>query len=62
MIKLIKYGFYALVIIAAGFLYWFLPKYNFVHNNPQYCVNLSPHIYYCGTASNLEQVYKAVNK
>ncbi len=62
MFKLLKIFFYALIVLVIGFLYWFLPKYNFIHKNPQYCVKISDHIYYCGTNSNIDKFYNLFSK
>jgi len=62
MFKAFKYTFYIAFLAVAAFLYWFLPKYNFVHNNPQYCTKISEHIYYCGTESHLESFYNLIKK
>lgn len=56
MFKSLKYLFYALLIIAGLFLYWFLPKYSFIHKNPGYCTNLTNHIYYCGNLAGLDRI------
>ena len=62
MLRAVKYMFYIVFLGIAAFLYWFLPKYNYIHNNPQYCVNLSTHIYYCGAESHLESFYNLIKK
>jgi hypothetical protein len=58
MFKSLKYLFYALLILAVLFLYWFLPKYSFIHKNPGYCTNLTSHIYYCGNQAGLDRLFK----
>lgn len=62
MLHILKYTLYAALILIALFLFWFLPKYNFVHKNPGYCVNLTKQIYYCGTDANLESFYNLFKK
>lgn len=57
MLKLLKWILYALVALAAVFLYWFLPKYSYIHKNPGYCVNLTGHLYYCGNSASLDKVF-----
>lgn len=58
MFKIIKYILYTLVAAAVVFLYWFLPKYSFVHKNPGYCVNLTEHLYYCGNEAGLDKLFE----
>ena len=60
--KLFKILFYTVFILIAAFLFWFLPKYSFVHKNPQYCVNLTKNLYYCGTNAKLEDFYGLFEK
>ncbi len=57
MLKALKIGFYILVILVIAFLYWFLPKYSFISKNPGYCVNMAPHIYYCGNDAGLDKLF-----
>ena len=57
MLKFLKRLFILLLILAAVFLYWFLPKYSFIHKNPGYCVNLTSHIYYCGNSAGLDKLF-----
>lgn len=57
MFHLAKYLFYAVVVGVVVFLFWFMPKYSYVQKNPGYCVNLTEHLYYCGTESDLEAVF-----
>jgi len=59
MFKLLKLLFYALIIALIAFLYWFLPKYSFVQKNPGYCVNLTQHLYYCGSGADLQKLFNA---
>lgn len=58
MFRTLKYFFYALVIALVVFLYWFLPKYSFVQKNPGYCANLTTHLYYCGSQTDLQTLFK----
>lgn len=48
-----KITFWVAFVVIALFLYWFLPKYSFVHKNPGYCVNVAGGFYFCGSASNI---------
>ncbi len=57
MFKLLKFIFYILIICAAAFLYWFLPKYSYVSKNPGFCVNLTQHLYYCGSHASLDKLF-----
>ena len=57
MIKKFKILFYLLIAIVILFLYWFLPKYSFIHKNPGYCVNLTRHLYYCGNQAGLDKLF-----
>ena len=52
-----KIIFYLIFIGIAASLIWFLPKYRFVHKNPQYCTKLAGNLFYCGTNANLEKLY-----
>ena len=57
--KTLKRVLIVLLVLAAAFLYWFLPKYSFVRKNPGYCTNLTSHIYYCGNQAGLEKLFGA---
>ena len=57
MFKLFKILFYALLILALWFLYWFLPKYSFISKNPGFCAKLTNHLYYCGNNSNIDKLF-----
>lgn len=57
MFKTLKTIFYVLLALLAIFLYWFLPKYSFIHKNPGFCVNLTSHIYYCGNSAGLDKFF-----
>ncbi len=57
MFRIAKYVFYAVVVGVVVFLVWFLPKYSYVQKNPGYCVALTQNLYYCGTDSNIADVY-----
>lgn len=59
MLHLVKYVMYLLIAAGVVFLYWFLPKYSYVQKNPGYCVNLTKHLYYCGTGADLNKVFEA---
>lgn len=62
MFRIIRYIFYLAVIGAGLLLWWFLPKYNYVHKNPQYCAKLGEHFYYCGTETHLEKFFDIIKK
>ena len=57
MFKIAKLVFYVAIVAAIAFLYWFLPKYSYVHKNPGYCVNLTKNLYYCGTQAEMEKTF-----
>jgi hypothetical protein len=57
MFRLLKIFFYTVIAVGIFFLYWFLPKYSFVQKNPGYCVNLTEHLYYCGTNAGLDKLF-----
>lgn len=57
MFKLLKYFFYAVIFLILYFLYWFLPKYSYIHKNPGFCVNLTSHLYYCGNNAGLDKLF-----
>lgn len=57
MFKLLKYFFYAVIFLILYFLYWFLPKYSYIHKNPGFCVNLTSHLYYCGNNAELDKLF-----
>jgi hypothetical protein len=57
MFSMFKHLFYLVLVLAAIFLYWFLPKYSFVAKNPGYCVNLTKNIYYCGNQAGLDKLF-----
>lgn len=59
MLRNLKFLFYAIVIALVVFLWWFLPKYSYVHKNPGYCTNLTQHLYYCGTNAGLDKLFNA---
>jgi len=54
---MLKRLFYLVLILVAVFLYWFLPKYSFVHKNPGYCTNLTKYLYYCGNNAGLDTFF-----
>lgn len=58
MLKIAKYLFYLVIAAGALFLFWFLPKYSYVEKNPGYCVNLTQHLYYCGTQADLKTMFE----
>ncbi len=58
--KTLKRLLIVLLVLAAVFLYWFLPKYSFVRKNPGYCTNLTSHIYYCGSQAGLDRLFDTV--
>jgi hypothetical protein len=57
MFAFLKRLFYVALVLAAVFLYWFLPKYSFISKNPGYCVNLTSHLYYCGNQAELDKLF-----
>lgn len=59
MFKFLKYFFYAVVALVIVFLYWFLPKYSFIHKNPGFCARLTSHLYYCGNNATLDSFFGA---
>lgn len=59
MFHIAKYVFYLVVVGVVIFLVWFLPKYSYVQKNPGYCVALTANFYYCGTESNIADVYNS---
>jgi hypothetical protein len=61
MFHIIKYLFYLVVVAGIIFLFWFLPKYSFVKKNPSFCTNLTKNIYYCGSSSEAEKLFKTQN-
>jgi hypothetical protein len=58
MLRALKLFFYLVIIVLVIFLYWFLPKYSFVQKNPGYCANLTTHLYYCGSQTDLQDLFK----
>ncbi len=63
MFRIGKYIIYIALAAGALFLFWFLPKYSYVQDNPGYCVNLTQHLYYCGTKADLKETFnKQLNK
>lgn len=57
MRPLLKTLFYLAIAGVVWLLFWFLPKYSFVSKNPGYCAQLTTHLYYCGTESQLDQLF-----
>lgn len=57
MFKFLKLLLYFVIAAGIVFLYWFLPKYSFIHKNPGYCVNLTKHLYYCGNEAGLDKLF-----
>lgn len=62
MLRISKYVFYVLIGLVIWGLFWFLPKYSYVQKNPGYCVNLTQHLYYCGTQADLKEMFEATLK
>lgn len=58
MIKVAKYLVYLIIAAIIGGLFWFMPKYSYVQKNPGYCVNLTKHLYYCGTQADLKAMFE----
>ncbi len=57
MFKILKLAFYAALFAGGLFLYWFLPKYSYVHKNPGFCVSLTSNLYYCGNDAGLDKLF-----
>jgi hypothetical protein len=57
MFRVAKYLFYALVVGALVFAYWFMPKYSYVQKNPGFCTQLSKHLYYCGDGAEVSSFF-----
>ena len=57
MFRVAKYLFYAAIVVLVLFLYWFLPKYSYVHKNPGYCAQLTKNFYYCGNEADLQETF-----
>lgn len=55
--RILKITLWILFALLALLLYWFLPKYSFISKNPQYCVHVTAHFYYCGSHSNIDSFY-----
>ncbi len=62
MLRISKYVFYVFIGLVIWGLFWFLPKYSYVQKNPGYCVNLTQHLYYCGTQADLKEMFEATLK
>lgn len=62
MFKLLKLLFIVLIIGVVIFLYWFLPKYNFIQKNPSFCVALTQNIFYCGGGADMNKLFETKNK
>ncbi len=58
LFSLIKHGFYIFLVVLVIFLFWFLPKYSYVKENPGYCVNLTNNLYWCGDENNLQELFQ----
>ena len=58
MFRIAKYLLYAALAVGIVFLFWFLPKYSYVQKNPGYCVNLTQHLYYCGSDADLKATFE----
>lgn len=59
MFKILKIIFYLALIGLALFLYWFIPKYSYVQKNQGFCVNLTKHLYYCGSGADLNSTFNS---
>lgn len=59
MLRITKILFYLALIGFGLFLYWFVPKYSYVQKNPGFCANLTEHLYYCGSAADLNKTFNA---
>jgi hypothetical protein len=62
MFRITKYLVYLVIAAIVLILFWFLPKYSYVQKNPGYCVNLTEHLYYCGTEADLMEVFETTIK
>ncbi len=58
MLKIAKYVVYLSIAVLIIGLFWFMPKYSYVQKNPGYCVNLTEHLYYCGSKANVKEMFE----
>ncbi len=58
MLKIAKYLVYIGIAALIWGLFWFMPKYSYVQKNPGYCVNLTEHLYYCGTDADVKEMFE----
>ncbi len=58
MLKIAKYVVYVGIAALVIGLFWFMPKYSYVQKNPGYCVNLTEHLYYCGSKANVKEMFE----
>ncbi|MCX6797218.1 MAG: hypothetical protein NTX98_01940 [Candidatus Doudnabacteria bacterium] len=57
MFKTLKLTLYLIILVVIIFLYWFLPKYSYIHKNPGSCVILTKSLYYCGNDAGLDKLF-----
>jgi hypothetical protein len=58
MLRTAKHILYFLIVVGIVFLYWFLPKYSYIHKNPSFCTSLTKHLYYCGSNAGLDKLFQ----
>lgn len=62
MFHLIKIIFYlAIIAVVVGYL-WFLPKLNYIKENPGYCAKLTNNLYWCGGAADVEKFFQTIKR
>lgn len=58
MFHFIKHLIYlVIVIVIVGYL-WFLPKLNYIKENPGYCAKLTQHVYWCGETAEVSKFFE----
>ena len=58
MFKIAKYLMYVGIAALIWGLFWFMPKYSYVQDNPGYCVNLTKNLYYCGSQADVKEMFE----
>lgn len=62
MFKLIKLLLFLILVAGVAGYFWLMPKYQYIKDNPGFCVNLTEQIFYCGTEADLKGTLEATTK
>lgn len=62
MFHFIKHIIYLVIVVAIVGYLWFLPKLNYIRENPGYCAKLTDNLYWCGSGAEIDKFFQNVKK